>query len=153
MIDFLTNDRIRNFDYRMIEKAIQAATESEFHHFKTGCVITYKRHVLSIAYNVEKTTPAQKRYNRVRNFNNDSLCEPEHKTHAEILAIQRLSYTTMIQTDWSKASIYVARIAPGLPGGVGLARPCPACMKAIHDLGIRNIFYTGNDRSIIYERR
>ena len=137
----------------MMDRAIQEAHQSDFHHFKTGCVIAYKSRIISAAHNVERTTPSQKKYNQYRNFNNNNNKEPEHKTHAEILAIRRISYTTMIQIDWSKASIYIARIAPGLPGGVGLSRPCAACMEAIHDLGIRNIFYTGNDRSIIYERR
>ena len=153
MFDFLDSDRLHNFDYRMMERAVQEAYGSEFHHFKTGCVITYKRHIVSTAHNVERTTPAQKKYNKLRNFNNNDNREPEHKTHAEILAIQRISYTAMLQTEWSRASIYVARIAPGLPKGVGLARPCPACMEAIRDLGIKNIFYTSNEGSIIYERR
>ena len=153
MLDFLKNDRLHKFDYRMIARAIDEAKGSDFHHFKTGCVITYKGHIISSAHNVEKTTPAQKYYNKARNFNNNDGDEAIHKTHAEILAIQRVSYTARIQTDWSKANIYIARIALGLPGGVGLAKPCPACMEAIKDLGIRNIFYTGDDRSIIYVRR
>lgn len=33
----------------------------------------------------------------------------------------------------------------------GMSRPCPSCMAAIKDLGIRNIYYTTND-GYIYER-
>lgn len=147
------SDRLHKFDYRMIDKAIEVAHGSDFRHFKTGCVITYKGHIISMAHNVEKTTPAQKRYNRLRKFNNDDFDEAIHKTHAEILAIQKIGYTTLVQTDWGRANIYIARIALGLPGGIGLAKPCPACMQAIKDLGIRNLFYTGDDCDIVYERR
>ena len=32
-----------------------------------------------------------------------------------------------------------------------MARPCPSCMAAIKDLGIKNIYYTTND-GYSYER-
>ena len=32
-----------------------------------------------------------------------------------------------------------------------MARPCPSCMAAIRDLGIRDIYYTTND-GYVYER-
>ena len=33
----------------------------------------------------------------------------------------------------------------------GMADPCPSCMAAIRDLGIRDIYYTTND-GYVYER-
>ena len=143
------DSRINNFDIRMLSRAIKVAGQSTFHQFKTGCVITYKRHIISMAHNVDKTSPAQKKYNKYRHFNHHNLVQ--HKTHAEILALNKVPYPIGIQVNWSKANIYIARIAPGLKNGLGFSRPCPACMNAIKDIGIKNIFYTTED-GIAYER-
>ncbi len=35
--------------------------------------------------------------------------------------------------------------------GLGMARPCPACMAAIKELGIKNIYYT-TDNGYAYEK-
>ena len=32
-----------------------------------------------------------------------------------------------------------------LDGSIGMARPCPACMQYIKDMGIKNIYYTTGD--------
>ncbi len=141
------NTRINNFDIRMLNRALKEAEQSVFHQFKTGCVITYRGHILSTAHNVDKTSPAQKKYNRFRHFNNKSYIE--HKTHAEILALSKIPYPVGIKI---KVNIYIARLCPGKRGGIGLSRPCEACEAAIRDVGIRNVFYTGNNGSLIYER-
>ena len=39
--------------------------------------------------------------------------------------------------------LYIYRIRKDQP--FGIARPCPSCMAAIRDLGIRDIYYTTND--------
>lgn len=144
------DNRINNSDIRMLNRALKVAEESTFHQFKTGCVITYRGHIISMAHNVEKTSPAQKYYNRFRNFNHQS--QIIHKTHAEILALNKIPYPVGKNMDWNRVHVYVARIAPGLDGGVGLARPCPACLAAIKELRIKHIFYTGTNGNIIYER-
>ena len=144
------NKRINNFDIRMLNRALKVAEQSPFHQFKTGCVITYRGHIISMAHNVEKTSPAQKYYNKFRKFNHQE--QIVHKTHAEILAINKIPYVLGREINWSRVHIYVARIAPGLKCGTGLSRPCPACMAAIKDLGIKNVFYTGPNGNIIYER-
>lgn len=143
------DNRISNFDIRMMNRAIKVAQQSNFHQFKTGCVITYKKHIISMAHNNDKTSPMQKKYNRYRHFNHHNLVQ--HKVHAEISALNKIPYPLGIQITWSKVNVYVARIAPGLKNGLGYSRCCPSCLAAIKDIGIKNIFYTTED-GIAYER-
>lgn len=145
-----SNGRINNFDIRMLNRAIKMAEESPFHQFKTGCVITYRGHILSMAHNVEKTSPAQKKYNRYRHFNHQS--QVAHKTHAEILALSKIPYAVGKEINWNRVHVYVARIAPGLKGGIGYSRPCPSCLAALKDVGIQHVFYTTNDGGMCYEK-
>lgn len=48
-----------------------------------------------------------------------------------------------LDIDFSKVKLYVYR--QDLKGNLAMCRPCCACMKAIKDLGIKNIYYTTND--------
>ena len=66
--------------------------------------------------------------------------------HAEINAIQRLSKRS--GEDFSKCHIFIYREGGG---SKRLAKPCQACEKAIRDLGITNVHYTGLN-SFIYEK-
>jgi deoxycytidylate deaminase len=74
-----------------------------------------------------------------------------HSLHSEINAIKSIPITLYDSIDWKKVDLYVFRISPGKDLGQGLARPCSACMKAIRDLGIQNIYYTTDD-GYCYER-
>lgn len=51
--------------------------------------------------------------------------------------------------NFSKVKLYIYRIRKSQP--FGIARPCPSCMAAIKDLGIRDIYYTTDD-GYSYER-
>lgn len=140
------------FDLRMFEKAKEMAEISDFDHFKMGCVITYKHHVIGQASNSNKTHPKQKYYNkRFRNFRHDSTNPIVHSIHAEIAALNTIPYPVATQVDWKNVNVYIYRIAPGLRGQKGLARPCPACAAALFHKGIRNLYYTV-DGGFIYER-
>lgn len=134
----------------MIDKALEIAGTSQFKQFKTGCVITYQGHIISSACNSDKTSPAQKKYNKYRNFTNNKK-HVLHKNHAEIAAIKKINPYHKSQINWSKVNIYIARIALGLPNKTGYSRPCAACLAAIKDMGIKNVFYTTQD-GIGYER-
>ena len=140
-----------NFDLRMFAKAKEIASTSNFSHFRMGCVITYKRHILSCAPNNTKTHPMQKHYNKYRNFRKDSLKPCVHSVHAEIAALSLIPSHLLNEINWRDVSIYVYRIAPGKSGQFGLASPCPACRQALIDKGVRNFYYTGNG-SYIYEK-
>ena len=51
--------------------------------------------------------------------------------------------------DFGKVKLYVYRIRKDQP--YGLSRPCPSCMAAIRDIGIKDIYYT-TDNGYAYER-
>lgn len=142
---------ISNFDKKMFRKAREVAETSNFEHFHLGCVITYKRHILSAASNSNKTHPKQKYYNhKFREFRKGSK-PAAHTVHAEMAAISDIPYPVGIQVDWKDVNVYVYRIAHGIPSGHGMARPCPACMAALKNLGVRNIYYT-TDVGYAYEK-
>lgn len=133
-------------DYRFFEFARQEAEKSDFERFHLGCIVTYKNHIIGRGCNGLKTDPAQKHYNRKRNFSADTKGKPiKHSRHAEIAALKSIPYPIASTIDWSKVKVYVYRVSPGNPLGYSLARPCKACMKAIRDKGITKIYYTTQD--------
>ena len=68
------------------------------------------------------------------------------KLHAEIKCLSQIKD---IDINFSKVKLYIYRIRNDQP--FGLSRPCPSCMAAIKDLGIKDIYYTTND-GYAYER-
>lgn len=143
--------KFSKFDKKMFDKAREVAETSDFEHFHLGCVITYKRYILSSACNSYKTHPVQMRYNRrFRKFRQGSKpCV--HSLHAEIAALNAIPYPVAAQVNWREVKVYIYRISVGRASKMGMARPCPACMAALRELGVRDIYYTGED-SYIYER-
>ena len=137
--------KLSNFDYSMLEKARQVAGTSTYKDHSHGCVIAYKKHILAMASNSEKTHPMQKRYNRrYRKF--ERTAKPiVDSAHAEILALADIPYPLAQSIDWKQVRVYIYRACPGKRLGHGLSRPCPACMGALRDKGIKHIYYTTDD--------
>lgn len=127
---------IRNNDYKYFNKARQAATISDYYKTHIGCIAVYQGQIIGIGCNCNKTHPAQKYYNKYRRQSDAML----PKLHAEINCINQIK---QLDINFSKVKLYVYRIRKDQPHG--MARPCPSCMAAIRDLGIRNIYYTTND--------
>lgn len=125
-------------DYRFFEKAKQAAMVSTFYKTRVGCVAIYRKTIIAIGCNTDKTHPVQKMYNRYRDCTNQPDCLP--KMHAEINCMNSLRH---LEIDVSKIKLYICRLKKD--GSAGLSRPCPSCMAAIREFGIRHIFYTTND--------
>lgn len=129
---------------KYFELAKNASKFSDFHKQKIGAIIVNKSRVLSVGWNSQKTSTMQKTYNKraaqpwVEYFPN---C-----MHAEISAIQRLPKRFM--NDYSKCHIFIYREGNGIKR---LAKPCKACEKALRDMGIVNIHYTGLN-SFVYEK-
>lgn len=139
------------FDYRMFEAARKVAESSTYEGHSLGCVITYKKHIISSAANSNKSHPAQKKYNkRYRNFNKSEKPILD-KGHAEMLALAEIPYPIAQSINWGEVHVYVYRICKGKPLGMGNSRPCAACEAALRDKGIRHIYYSG-DSSFVYER-
>ena len=121
----------------IFELARQVAMQSDFTRIHVGCVITYKDKPIATGYNTNKTHPLQNTYNVYRGSRQEN--EFKAKCHAEISAL------TKLKKDYNKKKlcIYVYRITK--KGKFGMARPCPSCMQAIKDFGIKKICYTTND--------
>ena len=136
------NQMIRKIDYRYFDKAKQAAMISDYYKTHVGCVAVYQGAIIGIGCNCNKTHPTQKFYNRYR-VSSDSMLP---KLHAEISCINSISH---LDINFSKVKLYIYRMRKDRPHGI--SRPCPSCMAAIKDLGIRHIYYTTND-GFSYER-
>ena len=129
---------------KYFELAKNASKFSDFHKQKIGAIIVNKSHILSVGWNTQKTSTLQKTYNkRAAQPWSDNY---PNCMHAEINAIQRLSRRS--GEDFSKCHIFIYREGGG---SKRLAKPCKACEKAIRDLGITNVHYTGLN-SFIYEK-
>ena len=133
---------LRNVDYRYFKKARQIANISDYKKQHVGCVAVYQGQVIGLGCNTNKTHPIQKFYNKYR-IKSDNMLP---KLHAEISCINQIKH---LDINFSKVKLYIYRIRKDQP--FGLSRPCPSCMAAIKDLGIRDIYYTTND-GYSYER-
>lgn len=120
---------------RIFECAKHTAEMSHFWRQKVGCVVVYKRRIISSGFNSDKTHPMQKEYNKFR-YSEDNT---PHTIHAEMHALMPLRYADV---DWSKVQLYIYRLKKDEPTNSGYARPCPACMAYIKSLGIKEIYYT-----------
>ena len=133
---------LRASDYRYFDKARNVATISDYKRIHVGCVAVYQGQVIGLGCNCNKTHPAQQYYNQYRK-RSDTLLP---KLHAEISCLNQIKH---LNINFSKVKLYIYRIRKDQP--FGMARPCPSCMAAIRDLGIRDIYYTTND-GYVYER-
>lgn len=133
---------LRNVDYRYFKKARQIANISDYKKQHVGCVAVYQGQVIGLGCNCNKTHPMQKFYNKYRMPSDYML----PKLHAEISCINQIKH---LDINFSKVKLYIYRIRKDQP--FGLSRPCPSCMAAIRDLGIRDIYYTTND-GYVYEK-
>ena len=81
----------------------------------------------------------QKRLNAERGFDPDQsgITNP---THAEVSALSKARF---LDIDFCKSTLYVYRELAN--GHKAMARPCPACMRYIREMGIKHIVYTTND--------
>lgn len=133
----LTNKQKVYFD---TAKAV--AGLSTYKKIHIGCVVVYQHRIISTGYNCNKSHPLQKKYNIYRFAE-----ECPHTLHAEIKALLPLIGRKDI--NFSKVSIYNYRQYSN--GRTAMSRPCNSCMALIRELGIKNIFYTG-DNSYIAEK-
>lgn len=127
---------LSNADYKYFNKAKKLADISDYHRVHVGCVAVYQGNVIGSGCNCNKTHPAQKFYNKYRKHTS----EPPPKLHAEIRCLNKIKNSGI---NFQKVRLYIYRARKDQP--FGLSRPCPSCMAAIKDFGIKNIYYTTND--------
>ena len=123
-------------DSKFFNRARQAANVSDYNKIHIGCIAVYQGNIIASGCNMNKTHPMQKFYNRYR-LESDSLLP---KIHAEINCLLAMRY---MDIDFQKVKLYIYRIRNDRL--YGMARPCPSCMQAIKDIGIRNIYYTTDE--------
>lgn len=122
-----------------LKKAQSVADCSDFPRQRLGAILVNGNRVLAVGYNQTKTFPMQKRYNVYREFeNNDS--KNNGGIHAEMCLLQRTKYENI---DWANCVLYVAR--KDKLNRMRIARPCPACLKAIKERGIKTVYYSVSD--------
>lgn len=126
--------------FKFAREASMKATYTGSHRFSPaiGGVAIYKGTLIATAWNTDKTSPLQARYNVYR-FHADTL----DKAHCEVNLIQKIRWKFGDSIDWSKVHIYLYREYKD--GRLAPSRPCPACMALIKDLKIRKIYYTTED--------
>jgi deoxycytidylate deaminase len=103
-----------------------------------GAAAVYRGSLLAIGWNSEKTHPLQARYNRLREFDGYHF---QSKLHAEMMVVTKIAH---LDIDFSQVDIYIWR-GDDVPQ---LSRPCAACEAALRELGIKRVFYTGNNSYI-----
>ena len=128
-------------DMHYFVKASQVAEISDFAKINIGCIAVYQGTIIGVGFNTNKTHPMQKKYNRYRNGENFIP-----KLHAEINCLNSIRY---LDINFSKVKLYIYRKRKSAK--YGICRPCPSCLAAIKDLGIKHIYYT-TDEGFVYER-
>ena len=132
---------ITKSDMDYFKKASKVAEISDFDKINIGCIAVYQGTIIGVGFNTNKTHPIQKKYNRYRN-GEDFI----PKLHAEINCLNSIRH---LDINFTKVKLYIYRKRK--TAKYGMCRPCPSCMAAIKDLGIKNIYYTTND-GYVYER-
>ena len=123
------------------ELARSASLKSDFGRCETGAVAIYGNKVLAIGWNSNKTSSLQAKYNsRTRGFDGNKY---KSSVHAEMMVVNKIKY---LDVDFSQVRVFVWR---GKTDPM-MSRPCKACEKALRDLGIKKVFYSG-DNSLIEE--
>ena len=103
---------------------------------KVGSSIYRGNRCIASAVNSNKTNPKVVKYNSVLPF------EKVPFLHAEMAALISASKKIDVN-ELQYCTLYVARkSAYGGNNGCRLARPCPACMEAIREYGIKKVVYT-----------
>lgn len=126
--------------FKFAREASKQATYTGSHRFSPmiGACAEYKGSIIATAYNTNKTSPLQAKYNVYR-FRADTL----DKCHCETSLIQKIRWKFGNGINWSKVHIYLYREYKD--GALALSRPCPSCMAMLKDLNIKKIYYTTED--------
>lgn len=128
--------------HRAYFKAARAMSElSDFKQYHIGAVAVYGHKIISSGYNSNKTNPTQKRLN-IHRFEADTPAT----IHAELACL--LPLINRKDINFSDISLYIYREYKN--GKPAISRPCPSCMALIRQLGIRRLYYSG-DNSFINE--
>jgi deoxycytidylate deaminase len=126
-------------DFRAFEVARAISKTSDNPSYFIGAVVLAGKSIIGAGCNsASKSHPMQKKYNQNRPRFSEFA---NHPIHAEIDAL--IKATAAAGKDLSNAKIYVYR--ENKLGKLAMSRPCRACMQAIKDFGIKDIYYSTED--------
>ncbi len=150
-MDILTTHDFKCFNHAknisLLANYTNSSSNTNNVRIKVGCIAVYGNKIIATGFNADRTHPLQAYYNQYRNFNNKQSAV--HKLHAEIMCLSPLIVPpTRFEINWNKVKLYIYRSCKDRE--YGNARPCPACMQLIRDLGINHIYYT-TDTGYAYE--
>lgn len=118
--------------------------EEQYHRLKVVAYLVYKNKIVNFGVNSEKTSPMQHYFRMQTHLSSISdFCDKEH---AEINCLRSAAIRKI---DFSKAELVI--VSKRKSGHFRLARPCCTCMKAIKQFGIKRVWYTTNEDTIINE--
>jgi len=103
---------------------------------KIGVVAVYKGSIIGTAFNTNKTSPLQAKYNVYRFSDADT---PD-KVHAETSLIQKIRWRFGDSLDWSKVELYLYREYKD--GSLAPSAPCPSCERMLRDAGVKKVHCT-----------
>ena len=103
---------------------------------KIGAVAVYKGTIIAEAWNTDKTSPLQHKYNVYR-YHNPAM---PPKAHCETQLIQRIRWKFGDSLQWDRVDIYLYRELRD--GSLAMSRPCRSCLHLLMDCGVKRIFYT-----------
>lgn len=115
---------------RYFDLAESVAKLSDYPRIKIGSVIVKNKDIISVGQNMLKTHPAQFRYNKRLPYD-----MPVSHVHAEINTISKARPDLLCGS-----TMYIFRRDRN--GNIAMCRPCNACMQAIRDAGIKDIYYS-----------
>ena len=122
------------------KQAHNAMLKSDYHGAgsspRIGVIAEYKGAIIAEAWNTDKTSVLQNKYNGLR-FHNPALPD---KSHAETNICQRIRWKFGDSLEWSRVHLYLYRELKN--GTLAMSRPCRACMAMLKDFGVRKIYYT-----------
>lgn len=121
--------------FRLASLASELSTYPTYH---IGAAIISSRKIVSVGTNRWRTHTKQKKYTPYRYLDPYDVDVDVSRCHAEMDAIIKAG-----RTDLSGASIYVYRQDKN--GDLANCKPCGACMQAIKEAGIKQVFYTSKD--------
>lgn len=111
--------------------------------FKLAAGIVYRKHLIATGINSYKSHPLMYEWGR----NADSIF-----LHAEIDAIKN-ALRLITQEQLSKCDMYIVRVKQKSIKDKswihGLAKPCDGCRRAIESFGLKNIYFTTDDNTIM----
>lgn len=124
-----------------LKQATKLAEKSECYKYKLGAVIKDRwGETISTGWNKRKTHPTQHRHATAAG-------SPDRiYLHAEIDAIVKLAKDDTWRAAYSMTIVRLTR-----KGKLGMARPCPVCMRALKELDIRWIEYTNGKGELVKE--